>query len=113
MQVKDVGWLVANDGRTTILPARVSQLCRNIRMTKITISVLTLAATIVGVAASTAPGATNLWELANGSATTHRFSTLFTAHDVRNHLSVDQGIGAAIDWCKSTAVTKVYLESFR
>jgi len=32
---------------------------------------------------------------------------------VKNHLSSDSGIDKAIDWCKSTAVTKVYVESFR
>lgn len=55
----------------------------------------------------------NLWELAKANAQTHQFSTLFTAHDVRNHLSSDEGLNAAIAWCKNTGVTKVYLESFR
>ncbi len=44
---------------------------------------------------------------------THRFSTLFTAHDVKNHLSTEQGIDQAIDWCRRTAVTRVFVESFR
>ena len=54
-----------------------------------------------------------LWELARTQASIHRFSTLFTAHDVRNYLTSDEGIDKAIDWCKQTAVTKAYLESFR
>jgi hypothetical protein len=55
----------------------------------------------------------DLWTLARSQATTHRFSTLFTAHDVKNRLSTEEGIDAAIDWCKRTAVTKVYVETFR
>lgn len=55
----------------------------------------------------------NLWESAQSQASVHRFSTLFTAHDVKNHLSSDEGIDKAIDWCKRTAVTKVYIEVFR
>lgn len=54
-----------------------------------------------------------LWEIGKAQAQTHRFSTLFTAHDVRDHLSSVDGLNAAIDWCKRTAVTKVYVESFR
>jgi hypothetical protein len=54
-----------------------------------------------------------LWRLARQSVREHRFSTLFTAHDVKNHFSTELGIERAIDWCKQTAVTKVYLEAFR
>ncbi len=43
----------------------------------------------------------------------HRFSTLFTAQNVRDHLSTDSGIDDAIAWCKKTGVTKVYIETFR
>jgi hypothetical protein len=43
----------------------------------------------------------------------HRFSTLFTAQQVRDNLSAESGIDAAIDWCRKTAVTKVYIEVFR
>jgi hypothetical protein len=65
------------------------------------------------VAVGQAGAATDLWELAQREAGTHRFSTLFTAHDVKNHLSNDEGIDRAIDWCRRTAVTKVYIETFR
>ena len=58
------------------------------------------------------PGA-SLWDLAKGKQAVHRFSTLLAAQNVRDHLSTDEGTGAAIDWCKKTAVTKVYLETFR
>lgn len=43
----------------------------------------------------------------------HRFSTLLTAQDVRDRLSTEEGIHSAMDWCKKTAVTKVYIEVFR
>jgi hypothetical protein len=55
----------------------------------------------------------DLWTLARSRAETHRFSTLFTAHDVKNQLSDAESIDKAIDWCKRTAVTKVYIETFR
>lgn len=55
----------------------------------------------------------DLTELARKYEKIHRFSTLFTAQDVRDHLSSEEGILKAIDWCKKTAVTKVYIESFR
>jgi len=56
---------------------------------------------------------TDLWALARDKAPTHRFSTLFTAQDVRRHLSSEEGLREAIDWCKATGVTKVYIEAFR
>jgi hypothetical protein len=56
---------------------------------------------------------TELWDLARSKQQTHRFSTLITAQQVRDLLSSDEGIAAAIDWCKRTAVTKVYIEAFR
>ena len=51
--------------------------------------------------------------LAKAKQGIHRFSTLFTAHQVRDHLSTEGGIDAAIAWCRRTAVTKVYIEAFR
>ena len=51
--------------------------------------------------------------MAKAKQKTHRFSTLFTAHDVRDRLSSEEGIAAAMDWCRKTAVTKVYIEVFR
>lgn len=52
-------------------------------------------------------------ELARQNLAVHRFSTLFTAHNVREYLATDAGIETAIDWCHKTAVTKVYIETFR
>jgi hypothetical protein len=63
-------------------------------------------------AAPSTPGP-DLWELALRQRAVHRFSTLFTAQNVREYFSSDAGLREAIDWCKRTAVTKVYLEEFR
>lgn len=54
-----------------------------------------------------------LWDIAKRFEEVHRYSTLFTAQDVRQFLSTEQGIQEAIDWCRTTGVTKVYLETFR
>ena len=56
---------------------------------------------------------TDLWELANSRKDVHRFSTLFTAQDVRDRLTPDAGLAQAVDWCRKTGVTKVYIETFR
>lgn len=43
----------------------------------------------------------------------HAFSTLFTAQNVRDFLSTEDGIRSAVDWCRKTGVKKVYIETFR
>lgn len=68
---------------------------------------------VLWAAALTARAATDLWELAQQQVGVHRFSTLFTAQDVKNHLSSEEGIDRAIDWCRRTAVTRVFIEAFR
>lgn len=55
----------------------------------------------------------NLWQAAQKNSSVFRFSTLFTAQDVRDRLSNPEGLEAAVRWCKETAVTHVYIESFR
>ncbi len=55
----------------------------------------------------------DLWLLARRAASVHRFSTLFTAHDVRQHLGAEAGRQRALEWCRQTGITKVYLEVFR
>jgi hypothetical protein len=60
-----------------------------------------------------APASTGFGYLAKAKQDVHRFSTLFPAQQVRDHLSSESGIDAAIDWCRKTAVTKVYIEVFR
>ena len=47
------------------------------------------------------------------AAEPHRFSTLFMAQDVRDRLSTGEGIAQAIDWCRKTGISKVYVETFR
>jgi hypothetical protein len=58
-------------------------------------------------------GGTDLWELARSKRAVHRFSTLFTAQDVRGRLATEGGLKAAVSWCRQTGVTKAYVESFR
>lgn len=69
--------------------------------------------TLVANAQTETKPSADLWELGRKNSDTHRFSTLFTAQDVRGHLSTEVGLDKAIGWCKQTAVTKVYIESFR
>jgi hypothetical protein len=71
------------------------------------------AALIASPRADRSTGATAMEELARSKQSVHRFSTLFPAQNVRDHLSTEEGLHAAIDWCKKTAVTKVYIEAFR
>lgn len=54
-----------------------------------------------------------LASLAAHAADAHRFSTLFTAHDVKNHLSTPEGRAKARQWCRDASVSKVYIETFR
>jgi hypothetical protein len=54
-----------------------------------------------------------LWNLANQKKDLLRISTLFTAQNVRDHLSDEDGINAAVAWCKKTGVTHVFIETFR
>ena len=55
----------------------------------------------------------SLWDLANENKQLLKISTLFTAQNVRDHLSTDDGLDSAIDWCKKTGVTKIFLETYR
>ena len=41
------------------------------------------------------------------------WSTLFTAQDVRDHLSTDSDRKKALEFCRRMGITKVYIESFR
>jgi hypothetical protein len=68
---------------------------------------------LAGFSALAADAPTNLWTLANDSASVHRFSTLFSAVDVLECLSTDAGRTEAIQWCKASGITHVFLEAFR
>ncbi len=41
------------------------------------------------------------------------WSTLFTAQDVRDHLSSEKGRAEALEFCRKMGISKVYVESFR
>jgi len=41
------------------------------------------------------------------------WSTLFTAQDVRDHLSTEPGRQEALEFCRKMGITKVYIETFR
>jgi len=41
------------------------------------------------------------------------WSTLFTAQDVRDHLSTEKGRSEALDFCRMLGISKVYVEAFR
>ena len=49
--------------------------------------------------------AQSLWDLANKNRDLLKISTLFTAQNVRDHLSGEEGINDAITWCKKTGAT--------
>src|ERR1700691_1935436 len=70
-------------------------------------------AMLAGFLAVAAQAQTNLWQLAKDSAAFHRFSTIFTAQDVFNCLSTDAGIDTAIQWCKASGITHVFIEAHR
>lgn len=55
----------------------------------------------------------DLWKLANEKKDVFRFSTLITAQNIRDLLPDQAGVDACIDWCRRTAVTRVFVESFR
>jgi len=66
--------------------------------------------------------AQSLWDLANQNKKLLKIATLFTAQNVRDYLSSDESrpsegrdesINSAIDWCKKTGVTHVFIETFR
>jgi hypothetical protein len=71
-----------------------------------------LSAVVVFVAGANVQ-AQSLWDLAQQNKQVLKVSTLMTAQDVRDRLSSEQGIDDAIDWCKKTGVTHVFLEEFR
>ncbi|HUX56172.1 MAG TPA: hypothetical protein VMV77_04315, partial [Bacteroidales bacterium] len=55
----------------------------------------------------------SLWETAKKNKDVLTITTLFTAQNVRDYLSTTAGLDNAVNWCKQTGITKVYIESFR
>lgn len=52
----------------------------------------------------------SLWDLANENKDLLKFSTLVFFPEV--HLSTDEGINNAVDWCKKTGVTHIFIGSW-
>ncbi len=67
----------------------------------------------LGVVLPLHPAGTDLWQLAREHRRAHRFSTLFTAQDVRDQLSSAEGLSRAVAWCRDSGVTRVFIEVFR
>jgi len=44
---------------------------------------------------------------------TFQFSTLITAQTVRDEFSTDEGVDRAIQWCRKTGVSRVFIETYR
>ena len=74
---------------------------------------LLIIAWLAGFLAASTHAQSNLWSLAQDSASVHRFSVLFTAQDVGHCLSTEAGMDMAVEWCKSSGITHVFLEEFR
>ncbi len=72
-----------------------------------------IALILAGSVAAGMARAADLWQLAKSKRQVHQFSTLFTAQDVRDRLAQPGGIEAALDWCRKTGITKVYIETYR
>ena len=49
-----------------------------------------------------------LWELANDNKDILRISTWISAH----HVSTEEGLHSAIDWCQQTGITRVFLGAY-
>jgi hypothetical protein len=60
------------------------------------------------VALAAAPG-----DRVQNKQAVHRFSTLFSAQDVRDRLATDRDIDQALEWCRHNGVSRAYVESFR
>lgn len=54
-----------------------------------------------------------LWDLACKNKDVLKVSTLFTAQNTRDYLALPQGRDQAVQWCKKTGVTRVFIETFR
>jgi hypothetical protein len=55
----------------------------------------------------------SLWDTAKKNKDVLTISTLFIAQDVRDFLSTPAGLDNAVNWCKQTGITRVFIESFR
>jgi hypothetical protein len=72
-----------------------------------------LAAALFVASAALQTKAQPLWDLAKENRGLLKIATLFPAQNVRDYLSTESGINDAIDWCKKTGVTHVFIETYR
>ncbi len=75
------------------------------------VGMLFIVAALVGYAAGAQEQ--SLWDLAKAKRDVLTISTLFTSHQVRDYLGGESGTVDAIEWCRKTGVTHVFIESFR
>ena len=68
---------------------------------------------ILAVFAGSIAFSANLWELAKANQDVHRYSTIFIASVVRDQLGNEDGLEKAVDFCKQTGITRVFIETFR
>jgi len=54
-----------------------------------------------------------LWELAGKNRDVLKISILFTAQNTRDYLALPDGRDRAVEWCRKTGVTHVFIETFR
>ena len=54
-----------------------------------------------------------LWDLARQNRNVLCISTLFGAQNVRDYLTTEEGTNQAVEWCKQTGVTHVFIETYR
>ena len=73
---------------------------------------MVLAAAVLMMMSGASAGA-DLWDLAKANREALTVSTLLTAQDVRDRVNNDLGLRSAIDWCRATGVTHVFIESYR
>ena len=82
---------------------------KNITKNLLTISNL-LAIVVMSV---TSVYSQTLWDQAKKNKDVLTVTTLFTAQNVRDFLTDAEGLNNAVNWCKQTGITKVYIETFR
>jgi hypothetical protein len=99
-------------GKNGVL-SRLCRVRRIQRMIKAKRSRYTAAVGVLALLMTLGCQSQSLWDLANEEKALLKISTLFTAQNVRDHLSTDDGLNSAIDWCKNTGVTKVFIETYR
>jgi hypothetical protein len=80
------------------------------RIIRLSVIALTIATTFIY---SGSAWSQPLWDIAKKNKDVLKISTLFTAQDVRDHLSSPEGLDKAVKWCRETGLTRVFIETFR